>query len=117
MHGYTASSVTITLGGHRRWGDSIYVPYNYVPLERLHELERRLYLKPADEPRRARGLPSYTEARFAPTAPPRAPRREAREPAVLERAAALRTDREPGRRRARSRDYARTGRCSRRPAP
>lgn len=63
------------------------------------------------------GLPSYTEARWAPPARPRAPRHGTRAPEQLERAAARRTDREPGRRRARSRDYARTGRCSRRPAP
>jgi hypothetical protein len=71
----------------------------------------------AERVRRVKGLPSYTERRYAAPERARAPRRETREPAPLERAAARRTDREPGRRRARSRDYARTGRCSRRPAP
>lgn len=84
---------------------------------RLRRVFDDLEVEDAEHRRRARGLPSYTEARWATPAKPRAPRREAREPAQFERATARRTDREPGRRRARSRDYARTGRCSRRPAP
>lgn len=108
MHGYTATSVTISL---RDWGASS-VPYNYVeraPKPMQLELVRVREVSSG-------GFPSYTEARWAPPAR-RSPRPHAVEPEQLERADARRTDREPGRRRARSRDYARTGRCSRRPAP
>jgi hypothetical protein len=59
-----------------------------------------------DKPSCARALPSYTKARCAP-ARPRAPRHEAVE---RDRVPAVRTDREAGRRRRRSRDFARTGR-------
>lgn len=108
----------------RRSGMAV-VSLPWEPVERLRRLVDREQRRLRDAQlaavrprvRRARGLPSYTEARFAPPARPRPPRREAREPAQLERSVAQRADREPGRRRARSRDFARTGRCSRRPAP
>lgn len=111
------SATTVYVNGRRAGMTHMSLPaeiYNYV-----ERIEQR-WPDPIDEllraerVRRVKGLPSYTEARFAPLLerPAPSPRPSSTTPARRGR-----TDREPGRRRARSCDFARTGRCSRRPAP
>lgn len=80
---------------------------------RMARLKRLLEAPdPIDDGKRTRaghnrGLPSYTEARLAPLLERPGP---GARPASTTASRRGRTDREPGRRRARSRDFARTGR-------